>query len=167
MPSDFGGCCISVHERKSHIIAGSTGATRLRIPVGNNVTSVLSIVLHVVPRKTDTPLWPRKSQNIVPSPFLSSPPPSDHSPASYDLDSAAAEECWNRDVSCEERSLTIRRQSWSRNEDRAKTRKIKIKFRARYCANESYVIPSSVHFIISEIRMNVQQMLGTSFFVIY
>lgn len=54
--SDFGGCYISVHERKSHIIAGSTGATRLRIPVGNNVTSVLSIVLHVVPRKTDTPL---------------------------------------------------------------------------------------------------------------
>lgn len=47
-PTDFGNCCISAHERKSHII---TGATHLRIPVSNNVTSVLSIVLHVVPRQ--------------------------------------------------------------------------------------------------------------------
>lgn len=69
-PPDYSGCCISAtRERKSHIITGSTGATHLRIPVGNNVTSVLSIVLHVVPRKTDTPLWLRKSRNNLPLPF--------------------------------------------------------------------------------------------------
>lgn len=70
-------CCLTIaaavsaptRERKSHIITGSTGATHLRIPVGNNVTSVLSIVLHVVPRKTDTPLWLRKSRNKLPLPF--------------------------------------------------------------------------------------------------
>ena len=64
--TDFGGSCTSAHDRKSHIITGSTAATHLRIPVGNNVTSVLSIVLHVVPRKTDTPRRPRKSWNSSP-----------------------------------------------------------------------------------------------------
>lgn len=120
--ADFGGCCISAHERKSHIITGSTGATHLRIPVGNNVTSVLSIVLHVVPRKTDTPLWPRKSRNsflvlsfslslfcsnsfLCLSFHVNTP---DRFVASHDLDSMTAEECRNRGISCGN-SLTIRR----------------------------------------------------------
>lgn len=139
MPTDFGGCCISAHERKSHII---TGATHLRIPVSNNVTSVLSIVLHVVPRKTDTPLWPRKSRNSSLSPFLPFPRVRSFSLVSYDLDSTAAKECRNRGVSCRN-SLTIRRRSRPRNENRAKTRKIKINSRTHYCANDLYVTSAS------------------------
>lgn len=123
---DFGGCCIGVRERKSHIIAGSTGATRLRIPVGNNVTSVLSIVLHVVPRKTDTPLWPRKSRNIVSlSLSLVSPPPLVRSRFRGGRGMPESR-CFVREV-----ANTIRRRSRSRNENRAETRKIKINSRAR------------------------------------
>lgn len=65
-------------------------------------------------------------------------PPSDRSRASHDLDSTAAKECRNRGVSCKN-SLTICRRSRPRNENRAKTRKIKINSRTHYCANDLYV----------------------------
>lgn len=79
-----------------------------------------------------------------PLPFSLSPfPSSDRSLASHDLDSTVAKECRNRGVSCRN-SLTIRRRSRPRNENRAKTRKIKINFWTHYCANDLYVTsPSS------------------------
>lgn len=76
-------------------------------------------------------------------------PPSDRSRASHDLDSTAAKECRNRGVSCRN-SLTICRRSRPRNENRAKTRKIKINSRTHYCANDLYVTHWSVHAIQSE-----------------
>lgn len=86
-----------------------------------------------------------KAGIALPLPFSLFPVRS-FSPASHDLDSTAAKECQNRGVSCRN-SLTIRRRSRPRNENRAKTRKIKINSRTHYCANDLSVTSASPHAI--------------------